>query len=285
MRTYERPTLTPAGSFKKLTDTAEERTLRKLASARHALASLIQRARIITASWDGASVPEAAQRLGCHPRTVYKWLHRFNAHGLDVLAQAAQTEGIRVGRSQVRRSSPAASRPHPAGPPTATGSRPAGLRPRAGEDLGLRRAARRRRAGGDPDRTLPQLSRLPAVAGRGRDGQPRRRHRGDHRQPVQPHQRQHPHLAVGAQLRLGAPAYQVRLVDGHRRWLGQRSGRRRIRWVEHRAHDDRSSAPGTALLGLGGHARYRSGKRIACCGPGKRRALAGACLLGLGDGA
>jgi transposase len=69
------------------TDPAEERTLRKLANARHAPASLIQRARIITASWDGASVPELAERLGCHPKTVYKWLHRFNdAHGLDGLA-------------------------------------------------------------------------------------------------------------------------------------------------------------------------------------------------------
>jgi transposase len=141
------------------TDPAEERTLRKLAAARHAPASLIQRARIVTASWDGASVPELAQRLGCHPKTVYKWLHRFNADGLDglgdlprpglprrlsehergriialarsqppgrlqqggegllapdrpeapahwtldALAQAAQAEGIRVGRSQVRR--------------------------------------------------------------------------------------------------------------------------------------------------------------------------------------
>jgi transposase len=141
------------------TDPAEERTLRRLAAARHAPASLIQRARIITASWEGASVPEVAQRLGCHPKTVSKWLHRFNAHGLDglgdlprpglprritehergriiqlvgsqppgrlqqggegllapdqpeapaqwtldALAEAAQAEGIAVGRSQVRR--------------------------------------------------------------------------------------------------------------------------------------------------------------------------------------
>src|ERR671936_161348 len=142
------------------TDAAEERTLRRLASARHAPASLIQRARIITESWDGASVGELAQRLGCHPKTVSKWLHRFNqTHGidgladlprpgvprrltehergriiqlagseppgrlhqggegllaparpeapahwtLDTLTEAAQAEGIRVGRSQVRR--------------------------------------------------------------------------------------------------------------------------------------------------------------------------------------
>ena len=141
-------------------DPAEERTLRRLASARHAPASLIQRARIITASWDGASVTAVAQQLGCHPKTVYKWLHRFNqTHGidgladlprpglprrltehqrgriiqlagseppgrlqqggegllapdqpeapaqwtLDTLTEAAQAQGIRVGRSQVRR--------------------------------------------------------------------------------------------------------------------------------------------------------------------------------------
>jgi transposase len=149
----------PPLSARAPTDPAEERTLRRLASARHAPASLIQRARIITASWDGASVAELAQSLGCHPKTVYKWLHRFNADGLDgladlprpglprrisehergriiqlarsappgrlqqggegllppaqpeapahwtldALAAAAQAEGIRVGRSQVRR--------------------------------------------------------------------------------------------------------------------------------------------------------------------------------------
>jgi transposase len=140
-------------------DPAEERTLHKLATARHAPASWIQRARIITGSWDGATVTELAERLGCRTKTVYKWLHRFNAHGLDGLAdlprpgvprrisehdrgriialarskppgrlvqggeglrapadpkapphwtldaltQAARAEGIRVGRSQVRR--------------------------------------------------------------------------------------------------------------------------------------------------------------------------------------
>ena len=68
------------------TDPAEERRLRKLAAARHAPASWIQRARIITGSWDGASVAELARRLDCHPKTVYKWLHRFNTSGIDGLA-------------------------------------------------------------------------------------------------------------------------------------------------------------------------------------------------------
>jgi transposase len=67
-------------------DPAEGRRLRKLAAARHAPASWIERARIITGSWDGASVAELAQRLGCHPKTVYKWLHRFNTGGIDGLA-------------------------------------------------------------------------------------------------------------------------------------------------------------------------------------------------------
>src|SRR4029453_14454432 len=67
----------PPLSARPPTDAAEERTLRKLASARHAPASLIQRARIVTGSWDGASVAELAQRLGCHPKTGYKWLHRL----------------------------------------------------------------------------------------------------------------------------------------------------------------------------------------------------------------
>ena len=76
----------PPLSARPPTTPAEERTLRRLANAWNAPASLIQRARIITTSWDGVSVAELAQRLGCHPKTVYKWLHRFNAAGLDGLA-------------------------------------------------------------------------------------------------------------------------------------------------------------------------------------------------------
>ena len=146
---YARPPATPA----------EDRRLRKLAASRHAPGSWIQRARIITASWDGATVTQVARSVGCHPKTVSKWLHRFNAAGLDgladlprpgaprrlsehergriiqlarteppgrllqggeglgaparpqapahwtldTLAEAAQAEGIAVGRSQVRR--------------------------------------------------------------------------------------------------------------------------------------------------------------------------------------
>jgi transposase len=45
----------------------------------------LQRARIVTLSWDGAQVGQIAAQLGCHPRTVYRWLHRFNQGGVDDL--------------------------------------------------------------------------------------------------------------------------------------------------------------------------------------------------------
>jgi transposase len=66
-------------------DPTEERRIRRLAGARHAPASWLQRARIITLSWDGAQVGQIAAQLGCHPRTVYRWLHRFNTGGIDAL--------------------------------------------------------------------------------------------------------------------------------------------------------------------------------------------------------
>jgi transposase len=66
-------------------DPAEERRIRKLAAARHAPASWRQRAQIVAASWDGTQVTRIADQLGCHPKTVYRWLHRFNTDGLDGL--------------------------------------------------------------------------------------------------------------------------------------------------------------------------------------------------------
>jgi transposase len=66
-------------------DASEERRLRRLANARHAPASWPERARIVTLSWDGAQVGQIAAQLGCHPRTVYRWLHRFNQGGIDDL--------------------------------------------------------------------------------------------------------------------------------------------------------------------------------------------------------
>jgi len=67
-------------------DPDEERTVRKLAASRHAPGDWIQRARMITRSWDGARTTQIAAELGCHPQTVRERLARFAAEGVDGLA-------------------------------------------------------------------------------------------------------------------------------------------------------------------------------------------------------
>ena len=66
-------------------DDSEARKIRRLSGARHAPADWIERARIVALSWDGLAVPAIAARIGCHQNTVRRWLHRFNAAGLDGL--------------------------------------------------------------------------------------------------------------------------------------------------------------------------------------------------------
>jgi transposase len=66
-------------------DGSEARQVRRLAGARHAPADWIERARIVALSWDGLAVPAIAAETGCHENTVRRWLHRFNAAGLDGL--------------------------------------------------------------------------------------------------------------------------------------------------------------------------------------------------------
>jgi transposase len=77
-------------------DASESRKIRGLAGARHAPADWIERAQIIALSWDGLAVPAIAARIGCHENTVRRWLHRFNAAGLDGL-------GDRPGAGRKRR--------------------------------------------------------------------------------------------------------------------------------------------------------------------------------------
>jgi hypothetical protein len=43
------------------------------------------RARIVGRSWDGQRVAEIATALGCQPKTVRQWLHRFNERGVGGL--------------------------------------------------------------------------------------------------------------------------------------------------------------------------------------------------------
>jgi transposase len=66
-------------------DEGEAAKIRRLAGARHAPADWIERARIVTLSWEGLGVPAIAARVGCHENTVRRWLHRFNAAGIDGL--------------------------------------------------------------------------------------------------------------------------------------------------------------------------------------------------------
>ena len=77
-------------------DDGEGRKIRRLAGARHAPADWSERARIVALSWDGLRVPVIAGQLGCHPRKVRHWLHRFNADGIDGL-------GDRPGAGRKRR--------------------------------------------------------------------------------------------------------------------------------------------------------------------------------------
>jgi transposase len=77
-------------------DDSEARQVRRLAGARHAPADWIERARVITLSWDGLGVRGIAAEVGCHENTVRRWLHRFNAAGIDGL-------GNRPGAGRKRR--------------------------------------------------------------------------------------------------------------------------------------------------------------------------------------
>jgi transposase len=67
-------------------DDGEAGKVRRLAGARHAPADWIERAQIIALSWDGLTVPAIAAETGCHPNKVRRWLHRFNADGIDGLS-------------------------------------------------------------------------------------------------------------------------------------------------------------------------------------------------------
>ena len=77
-------------------DGSEARKIRRLAGARHAPADWIERARIVALSRDGLAVAAIAAETGRHENTVRRWLHRFNAAGLDGL-------GDRPGAGRKRR--------------------------------------------------------------------------------------------------------------------------------------------------------------------------------------
>ncbi|MGW0630655.1 helix-turn-helix domain-containing protein [Streptomyces sp. NPDC002758] len=59
--------------------------MRRLSRARKAPRDLVLRARMVEPSWSGQRVPAIADELRCSPKTVRRWLHRFNRVGLDGL--------------------------------------------------------------------------------------------------------------------------------------------------------------------------------------------------------
>ena len=67
--------------------TAEEQTLiDRLAHARTAEARVVERAQIIWRAREGSAAPAIAAELGLHAQTVRHWIKRFNAAGLEGLA-------------------------------------------------------------------------------------------------------------------------------------------------------------------------------------------------------
>lgn len=61
---------------------AERETVKRLAHARTAPARAVERAQVVLAALEGATVEEIAVRLHLARNTVYRWLHRFEARGL-----------------------------------------------------------------------------------------------------------------------------------------------------------------------------------------------------------
>ena len=74
-------------ALRPLTD-EETRTVERLAHSRTEPARAVERARIVWEARQGGRVPAIARALGVCEATVRLWLTRFNARGLDGLADA-----------------------------------------------------------------------------------------------------------------------------------------------------------------------------------------------------
>ena len=69
----------------------EGRSLDRLAASRAAAVRLAERARAIRLSTHGRRVPAIARAVGRSEQTVRRWIERFNAGGLDGLADAPRS--------------------------------------------------------------------------------------------------------------------------------------------------------------------------------------------------
>jgi transposase len=66
----------------------ERQAIKRLAHARTAAARTVERARVVEAALEGATVEEIAVRLHLARNSVYLWWHRFEAKGLAGLEDA-----------------------------------------------------------------------------------------------------------------------------------------------------------------------------------------------------
>src|SRR5579859_4098171 len=72
--------------------TAEEvAEIERLAKSRTAEARLVERARVVALARAGKGAPAIARELGVSEKMVRQWLGRFNARGLEGLADAARS--------------------------------------------------------------------------------------------------------------------------------------------------------------------------------------------------
>ena len=72
--------------------TAEEKgVITKLARSQTASARLVERAKILHLASQGQTVPQIAQTLSLHEKTVRKWFKRFNQEGLAGLEDAPRS--------------------------------------------------------------------------------------------------------------------------------------------------------------------------------------------------
>ncbi len=72
---------------------SERRLLAAKLRARTLPMRLYQRYRIVAEAARGRTAPAIADRLACHPHTVYHWMHRFNTSGFETFEQPTNPQG------------------------------------------------------------------------------------------------------------------------------------------------------------------------------------------------